>query len=113
MATTLSKLSEFVRRVYRQATAADISNEAYLDALADVALAAEELGKQLLGGSHAGSSLSFAPFAAWTPESLIEMIDLARKPCEEATVADALAAVEQLTMGHSSSTDFRYGGFLA
>lgn len=84
---------EFCRRLFRTGGSTDAARQAFLDDLADSALAAREAGTALIGTSAGGASAQFELFSDWTPDEILQLIDAARAWAAESTVEAALALI--------------------
>ncbi len=92
-------LREHIRHVYRQAGLLGISASAYLDQLAETALAAQRSGKTLQSAGSAGTNTSYYVFQRFSPDDVLELIDALRTYCAKATVDLALAELAATAVG--------------
>jgi len=84
---------EFLRWVYATAASDSTTTTLVLDGLRDTAFEAAASGKSLIGTSANGNSASFALFASWNPDNVLELINWARAFISETDADAALALV--------------------
>lgn len=84
---------EFCRRLFRVGGATEVLRNAFLDALADAALAAQSSGRAVQATSVAGASTTFQFFDGWEPSVALTLIDEARAWAAAADVNAALALI--------------------
>lgn len=84
---------EFCRRLFRVGGATTQLRHAFLDALADSALASQVAGRAVSATSTAGTSVDFQFFAGWEPADALATIDRARDWAECSDVATALVLI--------------------
>lgn len=85
---------EGLRYVYRSASPqTEAGRSSYLDGLASTAMASAFAGRQMVGTSAGGHSVSYAGFSGWDPSVVLEFVDWARDYIAEADVDDAVALV--------------------
>ena len=106
MGITYATRREFCRRLFRDGGATTVLRHAFLDALADMALAAQASGRAVQATSAAGASTTFQFFAGWSPADALALIDEART---WADAADVTAALE-LVRDDVTSYGFRFSG---
>lgn len=106
---------EFCRRLFRVGGATALLRHAFLDALADSALAAQVAGSAVSATSTAGTSVDFQFFAGWEPGDVLSVIDHARDWADCATVAAALELIGDAgvtSFGHDFTMSNANGGAL-
>lgn len=93
MAPSCAVEREFCRRLFRVGGATALLRNAFLDALADSALAAQVAGRSVSATSAAGTSVSFQFFSGWEPADAMATIDRARDWADCSDVSTALALI--------------------
>lgn len=84
---------EGLRKVYRASASNKAARIAYLDGLADTALASSNSGKILVSASAGGTSSAYSVFNGWASNDVLDFANWARNYVEEADVADSIALV--------------------
>lgn len=94
MGITYATRREFCRRLFRAGGATTVLRHAFLDSLADSALAAQASGRAVQATAAAGASTTFQFFSGWDPSDVLSLIDEARDWADAADVAAALELVQ-------------------